>query len=117
MATLHSQYKQDIEQQTLLAGKIKPAVDLALGSVMSVFNLCDECWAVNSAIRDLYINEYGLTAAEEVNRTYEIPSDATVFLFVGRINFIKNIDFTVRALAMAKKMGLKNSRPWWSRKD
>lgn len=130
VATLHSQYKQDIEQQTLLAGKIKPAVDLALGSVMNVFNLCDECWAVNSAIRDLYINEYGLkapckvrlnatdhqpvpdpaAAAEEVNRTYGIPSDATVFLFVGRINFIKNIDFTVRSLAIAKKMGLKNFR-------
>ena len=130
VATLHSQYKQDIEQQTLLAGKIKPAVDLALNSVMHVFNMCDECWAVNSAIRDLYINEYGLTApckvrlnatdhqpvpdseaaAEEVNRKYNIPADATVFLFVGRINFIKNIDFTVRALAIAKKMGLKNFR-------
>ena len=45
-----------------------------------------------------------------MNLTYGIPSDATVFLFVGRINFIKNIDFTVRALAMAKKMGLKNFR-------
>ena len=130
VATLHSQYRQDFEQQTHLTGKIKPAVDLAMSSVMHVFNMCDECWAVNGAIRDLYINDYGLTApckvrlnatdhlpvqdpaaaAEEVNRKFGIPADATVFLFVGRINFIKNIDFTIRSLAIAKKMGLKNFR-------
>jgi len=129
VATLHSQYRQDFEQQPLI-GKIKPAVDIALNSIMRVFNLCDECWAVNGGIRDLYVNEYGLTApckvrlnatdhqpvadpaaaAREVNEAYGVPADATVFLFVGRINFIKNIDFTIRALAIAKKMGLRNFR-------
>lgn len=129
VATLHSQYRQDFEMQPVV-GKIKPAVDIALGSIMRVFNLCDECWAVNEGIRDLYVNEYGLTApckvrlnatdhkpvedpvaaARQVNETYGIPEDATVFLFVGRINYIKNIDFTIRALAIAKKMGLKNFR-------
>jgi len=49
-------------------------------------------------------------AAREVNQKYGIPADATVFLFVGRINFIKNIDFTVRALARAKELGLRNFR-------
>ena len=101
-----------------------------MGGVMRVFNACDECWAVNAGIKELYENEYGLTApckvrlnatdhvpvadpakaAAIVNETYGIPADATVFLFVGRINFIKNIDFTVRALARAKEMGLKNFR-------
>ena len=129
VATLHSQYRQDFEKQPLV-GKLKPAVDLALSGIMRVFNRCDECWAVNGGIRDLYVNEYGLkapckvrlnatdhqpvadpaAAAREVNETYGIPADATVFLFVGRINFIKNIDFTVRALAKAKAMGLKNFR-------
>jgi glycosyltransferase involved in cell wall biosynthesis len=129
VATLHSQYRQDFEKQSLL-GNFKPAVDIALGSIMRVFNLCDECWAVNEGIRDLYVNEYGLTApckvrlnatdhqpvadpeaaAREVNETYGIPADATVFLFVGRINYIKNIDFTVRALAKAKALGLRNFR-------
>jgi glycosyltransferase involved in cell wall biosynthesis len=85
---------------------------------------------VNSGIKELYEKEYGLTApckvrlnatdhkpvadadaaAQWVNDTYGVPADATVFLFVGRINFIKNIDFTVRSLAQAKKMGLKNFR-------
>ncbi len=125
-ATLHSQYKQDFEKPL----KLKPAVDIALGTIMMVFNACDECWAVNGGIKDLYVNEYGLTApckvrlnatdhvpvkdpaeaAAWVNRTWSIPESATVFLFVGRINFIKNIDFTVRALARAKQLGLRNFR-------
>ena len=126
VATLHSQYKQDFEKPL----KFKPAVEIALGSIMRVFNRCDECWAVNSGIQELYQKEYGLTApckvrlnatdhmpvanpeaaARWVNETYGVPADATVFLFVGRINFIKNLDFTVRSLAIAKKLGLKNFR-------
>ena len=126
VATLHSQYKQDFEKPL----KFKPALDVAMDSIMRVFNACDECWAVNAGIKDLYVNEYGLTApckvrlnatdhkpvadpeaaARCVNETYGIPADATVFLFVGRIDYIKNIDFTVRALARAKELGLKNFR-------
>ena len=126
VATLHSQYKQDFEKPL----KLKPAVDVAMNGIMRVFNACDECWAVNGGIKELYETEYGLTApckvrlnatdhqpvkdigeaARIVNETYGIPEDATVFLFVGRINFIKNIDFTVRSLARAKAMGLKNFR-------
>ena len=126
VATLHSQYKQDFEKPL----KFKPALDVAMDSIMRVFNACDECWAVNAGIKELYQKEYGLTApckvklnatdhrpvpdpeaaARVVNETYGIPADATVFLFVGRINFIKNIDFTVRSLAIAKEMGLRNFR-------
>ena len=129
VATLHSQYRQDFESQPLV-GKLRPAVDIAMASIMRVFNLCDECWAVNEGIRDLYVNEYGLTApckvrlnatdhkpvadpeaaARQVNEAYGIPADATVFLFVGRINYIKNIDFIIRSLAIAKQQGLSNFR-------
>ena len=126
VATLHSQYKQDFEKPL----KFKPALDVAMDSIMRVFNACDECWAVNAGIKELYQKEYGLTApckvklnatdhrpvpdpeaaARVVNEAYGIPADATVFLFVGRINFIKNIDFAVRALAIAKEKGLRNFR-------
>jgi glycosyltransferase involved in cell wall biosynthesis len=126
VATLHSQYKQDFEKPL----RFKFSVSVAMASIMYVFNSCNECWAVNSGIKELYEQEYGLTApckvrlnatdhqpvadpaeaARIVNETYGVPADATVFLFVGRINFIKNIDFTVRALAKAKEMGLKNFR-------
>jgi glycosyltransferase involved in cell wall biosynthesis len=124
VATLHSQYKQDFEKSL----KLKLASNMALNTIMRVFNACDECWAVNGDIKNLYVDEYGLTvpckvrlnatdhhpvpdtdaAAHIVNETFGISADATVFLFVGRINFIKNIDFTIRALAKAKAMGLKN---------
>ena len=126
VATLHSQFKQDFEKPL----KFKPALDIAMASIMWVFNACDECWAVNSGIRDLYVNDYGLTApckvrlnatdhvpvadpaeaARIVNDTYGVPSDATVFLFVGRINLLKKIDFSVRALARAKAIGLTDFR-------
>ena len=126
VATLHSQYKQDFEKSL----KLKLTMDIAMDTIMRVFNACDECWAVNGGIKDLYVHEYGLTApckvrlnatdhhpvpdpdaaARIVNETYDIPANATVFLFVGRINYIKNIDFIVRALAKAKAMGLKNFR-------
>ncbi|MBQ9194728.1 MAG: glycosyltransferase [Bacteroidales bacterium] len=126
VATLHSQYRQDFEQNLHL----RLSTSIAMDGIMKVFNACDECWAVNSGIKDLYEKEYGLTApckvrlnatdhvpvpdpvaaAREVNEKYGIPADATVFLFVGRINFIKNIDFTVSALAWAKELGLRNFR-------
>ena len=126
VATLHSQYRQDFEQNL----HFKLSTSLAMDGIMRVFNACDECWAVNGGIKELYQRDYGLTApckvrlnatdhvpvsdpaaaAREVNARYGIPADATVFLFVGRINFIKNIDFTVRALARAKELGLSNFR-------
>lgn len=126
VATLHSQYRQDFEKPL----KLKPAIDFAMSNVMNVFNACDECWAVNGGIKELYQKEYGLTApckvrlnatdhkpvkdpakaAQIVNETYGIPADSTVFLFVGRINYIKNIDFIVRSLAIAKENGLSNFR-------
>ena len=126
VATLHSQYRQDFEQNL----RLKLSTTVAMDGIMKVFNACDECWAVNGGIKDLYEKEYGLTApckvrlnatdhvpvpdpvaaAREVNEKYGIPADATVFLFVGRINFIKNIDFTVRALARSKDLGLRNFR-------
>ena len=126
VATLHSQYRQDFEQNL----HFKLSTSIAMDGIMRVFNACDECWAVNGGIKELYQRDYGLTApckvrlnatdhvpvsdpaaaAREVNARYGIPADATVFLFVGRINFIKNIDFTVRALARAKELGLRNFR-------
>lgn len=126
IATLHSQYKQDFEKPI----KVKPVLNAFMSTIMGVFNSCQECWAVNESIKDLYINEYGLTspckvrmnatdhkpvsdkaaAAALVNESFGIPSEATVLLFVGRIDLIKNIDYIVRSLSIAKKSGLSNFR-------
>ncbi len=135
VATLHSQYKQDFENQRL--GKLKPVLNLAMSGIMRVFNLCNECWAVNESMRELYVNEYGLkapckvrlnasehrpvadaeAAAREIDAIYGIRTDDTVFLFVGRINYIKNLDFIVRSLAIAKARGLKQFRMLFVGKD
>ena len=121
VATLHSQYKQDFERTF----KLEPTIKMALNTLMMTFNSCDECWAVNGAIKDLYVNEYGLTApckvmlnatdhtpvadpaaaAARVNERFGLAPDETVFLFVGRINYQKNLDFTARALKILKDRG------------
>ena len=123
VATIHSQYKQDFERSL----KLPTTVDLAMMTIMSIFNGCDECWTVNDAVRKLYIHDYALTApckvkqnatdhvpvadrkaaAAEVNAKYGLAEDDLVLLFTGRINFIKNIDFIVRSLRIAKDKGLR----------
>lgn len=123
VATLHSQYRQDFERTF----KLEPTIRMALNTLMMTFNACDECWAVNPAIKELYVNEYGLlapckvmlnatdhvpvddpaAAAARVNQRYGIAPEETVFLFVGRINYLKNIDFTVRSLRILKDRGVK----------
>ncbi len=121
VGTLHSQYRQDFERTF----KLEPTVKMALGTLMMTFNACDECWAVNAAIKELYETEYGLTApckvvlnatdhipvadkaaaAARVNERFGLTPDETVFLFVGRINYLKNIDFIVRSLKLLKDRG------------
>lgn len=121
VATLHSQYKQDFER-TL---KLKPSVEIAMRAIMQVFNSCDECYTVNEAIRKLYIDEYGLTspcfirpnatnhtpinnkksAYKFVNDMFSINEEENMLLFVGRINYLKNVDFIVRSLKILKDKG------------
>lgn len=123
VGTLHSQYRQDFERTF----KLEPTVKMALNTLMMTFNACDECWAVNPAIKELYVNEYGLlspckvmlnatdhvpvddpaAAAARINQRFGIAPDETVFLFVGRINYLKNIDFTVRSLRILKDRDVK----------
>lgn len=122
VSTIHSQYKLDFERNL----KFKTSVDIALKAIMQVFNACDECYTVNEAIRELYVNEYGLTAPclirpnatahrpiddkksayKFVNDMFSLSDNDVVFLFVGRINLLKNIDFLLRALAVLKGRGM-----------
>jgi len=122
VGTLHSQYRQDFERTF----KLEPTVKMAMNTLMMTFNACDECWTVNDAIRNLYLNEYGLSvpcniipnatdhvpvadpeaAAGRVNSRYGLAADDNVLLFVGRINFIKNLDFLVRSLRLIKDRGV-----------
>jgi glycosyltransferase involved in cell wall biosynthesis len=123
IATLHSQFKQDFERTI----KLKTPVNIAMKMIMKIFNSCDVCWAVNNKIKELYQTEYGLTAnckvrlnatshqpvinintaREEINTLYGIKADMPVFLFVGRINLLKGVDFIVDSLKIVKDRDIK----------
>lgn len=118
LATIHSQFRQDFER----AVKGKTAVDFMTNIIMNVFNACDLCYALNDGMKNLYFSEYGLTAPckirqnatchtpienllqanEEINNTYSLKNNQPVFLFVGRINYLKGVDLIVKSLKILK---------------
>lgn len=122
IATLHSQYKKDIYRNT----KSKILTKIILKNVMKVFNACDEFYGVNGEISKIFY-EYGAShmplvqrngtdftpvkdeksALDRVNEKYNLPADMPVFLFVGRINSLKNIFFIVEALSKLKTRNFK----------
>ena len=113
VGTMHSQYKQDfmraVHNDTLAQTLTK--------TLIHTYNKCDECWAVNSEVARIFYEEYGykelpkimnnatemlpLENKEEacnlVNKKYNL-NDEKVFIFVGRINALKNIFFIADAL-------------------
>lgn len=117
IASLHSQYKQDFYQAT----KSNLITKTLLKNVMAVFNHCDEYYAVNEKIAEIFY-EYGTKhlalvqkngtdftpvqdeekAIRTVNETFAIPADAPLFLFVGRICKLKNVFFLVQSLSKLK---------------
>ena len=121
VGTLHSQYKKDFIEHT----KSEIISELMLTRIMNIFNKCDELWAVNQKISEIY-NSYGtntmpkvqqnatdlvpftdLQKIEALRKKYEIKADEKVFLFVGRIDKIKNLDFTVDSLFKLRLKGFK----------
>lgn len=119
IGTMHSQYKQDFERSI----KIDKVVELLTKEIIKVYDECDRCFAVNSEIARIYKKEYGCKKLPEVmnnatemkpcineehaynyiNNLYGIKENEKVFLFVGRINALKNIFFIVDALKVLKK--------------
>lgn len=121
IATNHSQFKQDFFKAT----KSPAITDILVASIMKVYNKCDENWSVNSEVAKVY-EEYGLKEPAKVvnNATdmmllkddgfinnlkekHNIDDDAKVFLFVGRIQEMKNIFFILDALKELKNRNFK----------
>ena len=120
VGTMHSQYKKDF----LRAVKSDHLANALLKNLIHNYDKCDECWAVNSEVARIFYEEYGykelpkvmnnatemLPITEEekdkyfklINDKYNIK-DEKVFLFVGRINALKNIFFIVEALKKVKE--------------
>lgn len=123
VATMHSQYKKDFLKET---HNCKWLSNILLKKVMKVFNACDEYWAVNSNVAEIYYKEYGAnklpkvhnngtdiknlkdtTFKKDLRTKYNIAKDERVFLFVGRLTTIKNILFIVNSLKYVKDKGFK----------
>lgn len=119
IATMHSQYKRDF----LRAVKFEPFANLLTKVIIRQYNKCDECWAVNSEIAKIYYEEYKYKklpkvmgnatdmkpvenmeqAKKLINEKYNISSDEKVFLFVGRINNLKNVFLIANSLKILKE--------------
>lgn len=122
VATMHSQYKQDFYKTT----HSKLLTNFLLKYIMKTFNSCDEYYAVNSKIADVFY-EYGAKHLplvqrngtdfvddkeksyldEIINKKYGLKPNETVFLFCGRIIELKNVFFTLKSLKILKDMGQK----------
>lgn len=117
IATMHSQFKQDIYKvvkNEFLSRKIN-------GFLIRLFNKCDECYAVNKKLAYIFHEDYGYETIpkvlenatefkpledikkEIINKKHNIKNDEKVFLFVGRLNTLKNILFIVDALKILKE--------------
>lgn len=123
IATMHSQYKQDFKR----AVKLEFLANMLTKNLIKVFDECTDCWAVNNEVAKIFYEEYGYKelpyvqnnatdmmiiengeeADKEINEKYSISSDEKVFLFVGRINILKNILFIADALKIVKDDGYK----------
>ncbi len=118
IGTMHSQYKQDFKR----AVKNDILADTLTKKIIRVYNKCDECWAVNSEVARIFHEDYGYKkiprvmnnatemkplkdlekAKDLINKKYKIK-DEKVFIFVGRINALKNVFFIVDALKIVKE--------------
>jgi len=119
IATMHSQFKQDFKRIV----KFDWFSTILNNNLINVFNKCDECFAVNSEVARIFYEEYRYKklpkvmnnatefepvkdidqAKELINKKHNIKSNEKVFLFVGRINLLKNILFIVDSLKQVKE--------------
>ncbi len=122
ICTMHSQHKQDIKAITHLDF----IANLGTKKLISVYDKCDECWAVNRGVAKLFYEEYGyhtmprvmLTAVEMeyvkdtnkahavINKIHNLKEDDKVLLFVGRLTRVKNIFFLVDVVEKLEQLKL-----------
>lgn len=118
VATMHSQFKQDFQK----AVKNEHFASILNNRLIKIFDKCDECWAVNSEVARIFYEDYHYkcmprvmnnatemepvenvsVAKKYINEKHKLKSSDIVFLFVGRINTLKNIFFIVDSLKLLK---------------
>ncbi|GAB6108470.1 glycosyltransferase [Fusibacter bizertensis] len=120
--TYHTKFDLDIEKRVAF----NPLRKVSIKFLMSNINACDEVWVVSEGagenLKKLgYEGEYLIMengtdfqkgrASEEmvasINKKHQLSDDETVFMFVGRMMWYKNLKFTIDGLNEAKKRGAK----------
>lgn len=119
IGSMHSQFKQDF----LRAVKFELFANMLTKKVIKQFDRCNECWAVNNEIANIYYKDYHYKtmprvvnnaiemkpvddikkSKELINKKHNILPDEKVFLFVGRINNLKNVFFIANSLKILKE--------------
>jgi len=117
VASFHSKYYDDF----LKATKSESIAKMGIKLVVSFYNRCDEVWAVGKNTADV-LREYGYEGTiqvmpngatmrtvsasdmEEVNRRWN-PAGDPLILFVGQMDWKKNILTVLEACAEMKKAG------------
>lgn len=118
--TYHTKFDVDIEKRIAL----NPLKNASIKFLLNNINACDEVWVVSEGAGenlkslgyegDYYLMENGTDfikgkasqlAIDQLNNKYHIGTDETVFLFVGRMMWYKNIKFIIDGLNHAKQNG------------
>ena len=119
VATMHSQFKRDFKRVV----KVDKFATKLNNRLIKFFNKCDECWAVNNEVARIYYEDYKYKklpkvmdnatemlpvrdtkkAIKYINKKHNLNNSEVVFLFVGRINLLKNILFIADSLAALKQ--------------
>lgn len=122
VCTVHTRFDYEVKRFT----KNEYIVNLIMKGFMNVFNDCDKCIVVNEFLED-ELHTFGykykpitiyngtellpLKNKEEannlINKLYDIKSDETILLFVGRLIDIKNIFFLADVLKKLKNDGVR----------
>lgn len=125
VGTFHSQFKKDFYKST----KSKLMTKILLKKIMRVFNKCDVLWTMNPACVEL-AKSYGyrgrveiipnatnlsdkfdadeLSAMKlEIRKKYNISSEEKVFINIGRLNKLKNLDFVIEVCKKLKDENFK----------
>lgn len=117
VGSFHSKYYDDFYSMT----KLRSAAEFGTDMVVRFFNDCDDVWAVSKATADvlhdygynkeIFVVENGVTitepdqsAAREVSEEYQL-GELPVLLFVGQMNWKKNIKTMLEAAAELKSRG------------
>jgi len=118
--TYHTKFDVDIEKRIAL----NPIRNASIKFLLNNINACDEVWVVSEGAGenlrslgydgDYFLMENGtdfvkgrasVDATDMINKQHHLVPDETVFLFVGRMMWYKNLKFTIDSLKLAKDNG------------